>query len=192
MPEDRAADSYQIYSELLPGEQIEWGNVPRSFWLLEEITKAEPLDTPCALGSMMSPHQAIQAPQSRRAEFAELLADFNARCHARYRIEASAFHLKLPVRVLSENAQKRYVSHVSGFMPPANTIMQAPPTPDEFKGAAGMHSFTAVYFNQAHTMAMTRIGMYCGGLCGNWSWVVLDRKDNRWHVLPWVVRSTIS
>ena len=31
-----AADSYAIYSELLPGHDIEWGDVPRAFWLMEQ------------------------------------------------------------------------------------------------------------------------------------------------------------
>jgi hypothetical protein len=88
--------------------------------------------------------------------------------------------------LLDEEARKRYVSRVSGYMPQQNNIMQAPPTPDEFKGAAGMHSFTTVYFNSAHTLAMTEIGMYCGGLCGNWRWVVLERTNGQWHILPWV------
>jgi hypothetical protein len=85
-----------------------------------------------------------------------------------------------------------FVSHVEGYKPPQNNIMQAPPTPDEFKGAAGMHSFTAVYFNRAHTLAMTEIGMFCGGLCGNWRWVVLERKDGQWQTLPWVTMSMVS
>jgi hypothetical protein len=48
MPQDRVADSYDIYSQLLPGNQIEWGNAPRSQWLVEDTTKAEPPDSPCA------------------------------------------------------------------------------------------------------------------------------------------------
>lgn len=67
-----------------------------------------------------------------------------------------------------------------GYMPPQNNIMQVPPTPDEFKSAAGMHSFTVVYFNRSHTVAMTEIGMYCGGLCGNW--VVLARTNGQWQI----------
>jgi hypothetical protein len=192
LPQDRAADTYEIYSALLPGREIEWGDVPRSFWLVEATTKAEPLDSPCATGGMMNPHKAIQAPQSQQTIFAEVLVDFDKRCHDRYQLDASQFHLKLPVRLLDKAGQKRYVDRVSGYMPPHNSIMQAPPTPEEFKGAAGMHSFTAVYFNDAHTLAMTEIGMYCGGLCGNWRWVVLERKDGRWQSLPWVMMSTIS
>jgi hypothetical protein len=192
MPQDRMADSYDIYSQLLPGDEIEWGKVPRSFWLMEDMTKAEPPDSTCATGGMMNPHKAIQAPQARQADFSEVLADFDAHCHDRYLLDASKFHVKLPVRLLDEAARKRFVSHVMGYMPPQNNIMQAPPTPEEFKGAAGMHSFTAVYFNRAHALAMTEIGMYCGGLCGNWRWVVLERRDAQWRILPWVRMSMMS
>lgn len=191
MPQDRVADSYDIYSQLLPGDEIEWGKVPRSFWLMEDTTKAEPPGSPCGTGGMMNPHEAIQAPEPRRTDLAEALADFDAHCHDRYLLDASKFHVKLPVRLLDEKARKRYVSHVEDYMP-QNNIMQAPPTPDEFKGAAGMHSFTAVYFNRAHTLAMTEIGMYCGGLCGNWRWVALEHKNGQWQILPWVRESMIS
>ncbi|RRA49297.1 hypothetical protein [Acidipila sp. EB88] len=192
MPPDLAADSYEIYSELLPGREIEWGDAPRSFWLLEETTKAQPLDTPCATSGGMNPHEAIQPPQAQQAEFAEVLADFDRRCHERYGLDASKFHLKLPVRLLDEKGQERYTKRVSGFVPPRDTVMQAPPTPQEFDGAAGMHSFTAVYFNKAHTLAMTQIGMYCGGLCGNWTWVVLARMNGLWQPLPWAMMSGVS
>ena len=186
MPQDRVADSYAIYSQLLPGNEIEWGGVQRSFWLMEDTTKTEPADSPCKSEIGMNPHIAIRAPEARQKEFAEVLADFDARCHDGYLLEASRFHVSLPVRLLDEAGRKRFVSHVAGFVPPKDKIMQAPPTPDEFKGAAGLHSFTAVYFNRAHTLAMTEIGMYCGGLCGNWRWVVLERKNGGWQTLPWV------
>ncbi|WP_124846740.1 hypothetical protein [Acidipila sp. EB88] len=94
--------------------------------------------------------------------------------------------------LLDEKGQERYTKRVSGFVPARDNVMQAPPTPQEFDGAAGMHSFTAVYFNKAHTLAMTQIGLYCGGLCGNWTWVVLARKNGLWQTLPWVAMSGVS
>lgn len=192
MPQSRSLDSYAIYSKLLPGGEIEWGDVPRDFWLLEGTTHAEPLDSPCSESGMMNPHKAIRAPEKDQARFAEVLADFDKTCHERYPLEASQLRLKLPVHLLDEDGQKRYMTRVAGYMPPANNIMQAPPTPDEFKGAAGLHSFTAVYFNPQHTLAMTEIGMYCGMLCGNWRWVVLEKKDGAWTVLPWAVMTMMS
>ena len=192
MPPDLAADSYEIYSQLLPNNQVEWSNEPRTQWLVEDTTKAAPPDSPCATGGMMNPHTAIQAPQARQTEFDEVLADFDARCHDRYQLDAAKLRVGLPVRLLDEEARQRFERGVSGYMPPKNNIMQAPPTPDEFKGAAGMHSFTAVYFNRAHALAMTEIGMYCGGLCGNWRWVVLERINGHWQILPWVRMVTFS
>lgn len=196
MPADRTEESYTIYSQLLPGNQIEWGNVPRTQWLIEDVTKAVALESPCSSGGMMAgmmnPHQSIRAPEARQAEFAEVLADFDAHCHDRYQLEASRFHLELPVRMMNEDARRRYVEGVVHYMPPANDIMRAPATPNEFKGAAGMHSFATVYFNRSRTLAMTEIGMYCGGLCGMWRWVVLEKTNGQWKVLPWVHGYTIS
>lgn len=192
MPQDRVTDSYDIYSQLLPGDQIEWGNVPRSQWLVESSTTAVPLNSSCATGGMMNPHDAIQPPGDRQAEFAEVLADFDAHCHERYLLDASKLRMEIPVRLLDEQGRARYIRGVSHYTPPQSDIMRAPRTPDEFKGAAGLHSFTAVYFNGAHTLAMTQIGMYCGSLCGNWRWVVLERKGTKWQILHWVTMSAIS
>lgn len=196
MPAERVEDSYSIYSQLLPGNQIEWGNVPRTQWLIEDATKAVAIDSPCTSGETMvgsmNPHQSVKAPEARRAEFAEVLSDFDAHCHDVFRLEASKFRLDLPIQMMNEDARGRYVQGVVHYMPPTNDIMRAPATPNEFKGAAGMHSFTAVYFNRVRTLAMTEIGMYCGGLCGMWRWVVLEKKNGQWQVLPWVHGYTIS
>ena len=194
MPADRAYEAYAIYSQLLPGNQIEWGNEPRSFWLMEEATTAQPLNVSCiaADGMLMNPHRSVKPPVDRQADFSEVLADYDAHCHDRYLLDASQFRLALPVHLLDDAGQRRYEQGVMHYMPPSNDIMRAPATPDEFKGAAGMHRFTAVFFNPAHTLALTEIGMYCGSLCGNWRWVALEKKNGTWSILPWMSTYTIS
>ena len=177
MPADRQADSYAIYSRLLPSNAIEWSDAPRTQWLLEGDTTAEPLDRPCANDDFTNPHHGIHAPEGQQGTLRELLADFDVRCHERYVVE---------------QAQMRFQQGVAGYRPPANDIMRAPATPDEFKGAAGMHRFRAVYFNHDHSVAMTEMGMYCGALCGNWTWVVLQRGPEGWHRLPWATATTMS
>ena len=121
MPPDRAADTYGIYSQLLPGDEIEWGSTQRSFWLIQVTTKAEPLESSCATGGAMNPHQAIQAPEERRTDLAEVFADFDTHCHDRYRIDASRLHLKFPVRLLDEEARTLFIRRVEGYMPPRTT-----------------------------------------------------------------------
>ncbi len=192
MPIDRIPDSYAIYSQLLPSNNIEWSDVHRTQWLLEDVTAAVPMGIPCDNSDLANPHRGIKPPPERKAEFDQVLSDFDAHCHERYQLDGTQFHLGLPVRLMSEENRTRYMRGVSGYMPPANDIMRAPATPDEFQGAAGLHRFTAIYFNKAHTLAMTEFGMYCGGLCGNWTWVVLEKTPTGWRTLPWVRVRSIS
>jgi hypothetical protein len=64
--------------------------------------------------------------------------------------------------------------------------------PPEFDGAPGVNSFSEVYFNAAHTLALVHAAQSCGTSCGNWYWTVLERKDGAWHTLPWVNVTTVS
>jgi hypothetical protein len=193
MPLDRTADSYAIYRQLLPSDAIEWSDAKRTQWLLQDVTIARPLSLDCnAHQSMADLSTAVAPTAERKADWDEVLADYGAHCHERYKLTSDKFDLALPVHLLDKDAQKRYWSGVSGFRPPKNNIMQAPQTPEEFKGAAGLHSFSAVYFNSKHTLAATDFGMGCGSLCGNATWVVLEKTSTGWRLLPWVHVTTFS
>jgi hypothetical protein len=192
MPLELVADSYAIYQSLLPSNSIEWSEVKRTQWLLQDVTTAKPLSAACDASGMTDLPRAVAAPAERKVEWDEVLEDFAVRCHDRYQLNGANFTLAVPVRLLDREAQNRYWAGVAGFMPPKNNIMQAPPTPDDFKGAAGLHSFSAVYFNRSHTLAATYFGMGCGSLCGNWTWVVLEKTTTGWRRLPWVHVTTFS
>lgn len=188
MPPDRADDSYAIYSLLLTSGPIEWRDARRKQWLLEATTQAEPLGSEChPMGgyTSMDPHYAVQPPAERKSELHELLEDFDRHCHDVLQLEAGRFHLALPVRLLDRAMQETYRREQPDWRPDGH----APP---ELTNGAGLHRFTQVYFNAHHTMAMVQQGMFCGGLCGNWTWVVLERRDGAWHVLPWQTTSVIS
>jgi len=189
-PASLVEDSYTIYQQVLPSNAIEWSDAKRTQWLLQDTTTAVPLNAACNSGSL---HHSVTPPASRLVEWDEVLADFDARCHERYKLDGSRFHEAVPVHPLDDATQKRYWSGVSGFMPSPNHIMQAPPTPNEFKGAAGLHSFSGVYFNRAHTLAAVYFGMGCGSLCGNWTWVILEKQsDGTWQRLTWVHTVTFA
>jgi hypothetical protein len=192
MPLELVADSYAVYQTVLPSNAIEWSDVHRTQWLLQDTTTAKPLSASCDASEMSDLPRAVEAPPERQAEWAEVLQDFAARCHDRYRLDDGHLKSNPPIRLLDEAAQGRYWKGVGGIMPPKNDIMRAPATPDEFKGAAGLHSFSAVYFNRKHTLAATYFGMGCGSLCGNWSWVVLEKTPDGWKPLPWVHVFAIS
>jgi hypothetical protein len=178
MPGDRAQDSYAIYSQLLKGGPIEWRDVDRKQWLIEGTTNAVRLDVDCrAENTGMSPRGGVKAPEDRQAEWNEILADYDQHCHDVIELERENFRTDLPVRLLNAEDKRRF----------------DPQKPSaEFADGAGLHQFTQVFFNANHTLAAVKEGMWCGTLCGNWTWVVLERRQDRWVMLPWIVQSEIS
>jgi hypothetical protein len=181
MPEDRADDSYQIYSLLLKEGPIEWRNEPRKQWLMEETTHAIQQGDPCNTASQigMNPHIAVEAPPDRQEEWKAVLADYDQHCHDVIQLDQASFRMALPVRLLNIEAQRNYVKERND---PSS----------EFGDAAGLHSFTEVFFNPNHTLALVQQGMWCGSLCGNWTWVALEHKEGHWKILPWVHTFTVS
>jgi hypothetical protein len=183
MPEDRAEDSYAIYSQLLKSGPLEWRAASRQQWLIEEITNATPLSTACQAPEggplRMNPHLAVEAPADRQAEWAEVLADYDRHCHDVVRLNRQNFKTELPVHLLNTEDRYRYMRNPN--KPPA-----------ELAHGAGMHQFTEVFFNANHTLALVEEGMWCGSLCGNWMWVVLQRKQDGWEMLPWVRAAAFS
>jgi hypothetical protein len=184
MPEDRAQDSYAIYSQLLKSGPIEWRNVSRKQWLIEATTNAIPLEVACHPASginsvEMNPHNAVEAPKDRQTEWNEVLTDYDRHCHDVIQLDLESFRTELPVRLLNGEDKQ-------GFMKDP----ERPPA--EFADGAGLHRFTEVFFNANHTLALVEQGMWCGSLCGNWTWVVLERRDGRWQMLPWVSMSAVS
>jgi hypothetical protein len=189
MPADRAKDSYAIYSQLLKSGPIEWRNVGRKQWLIEDTTKAMPLDVSCGpvadhpgmnrhTGGM-EPDTAVQAPADRQSEWNDVLADYDRHCHDVIQLDRQNFQTDLPVHLLNADDKRNFMKNPR--QPPA-----------EFAGGAGLHRFTEVYFNANHTLALVEQGMWCGGLCGNSTWVVLERKQEEWKMLPWVHTFMVS
>jgi hypothetical protein len=89
MPSDRRADSYAIYQRVLPSNAIEWSEVHRSQWLLQDDTTAKPLSEACDASGISDLPKAVMPPAERKAEWQEVLDDFAEHCHDRYRLDAA-------------------------------------------------------------------------------------------------------
>lgn len=183
MPEDRADDSYSIYSQLLKNGPIEWRDAKRTQWLIEDTTNAIPLNITChpasAADSMMNPYDAVKAPKDRQAQWNEVLADYDQHCHDVIQLDQDRFRAELPVRLLNADDRRSFMK--DPIRPPA-----------EFADGAGLHRFSEVFFNANHTLVLVEEGMWCGTLCGNWTWVVLERREGRWAMLSWVQTFAVS
>ena len=198
MPLERAADSYEIYSLLLE-QGLKPSSVASRYWLVNETTAAgvvsrwpchpdfvsppppqgmiwtHPLETvtPTRVQARMmvnNPHYA-KVPAGHELEFRELLDDFDLHCHESVILSADGFHTAIPVRLADMKQFVAFREH------PATVDAKASA---EFDGVVSITSFSKVFFNPSHTLALVHQGNWCGNMCGTRGWVILERREGRW------------
>ena len=185
MPIDRAVDSYQIYSSLIPVGQTADKHWPHSFYVVRETTvPVVPEGQPCwepRTGAdndynwSGNPHLAVHPPADRAQDFQEILNDFDAHCHQRVRLMAGAFSTPAPVRILSPEEQDEF----RAALLPGSTAME------KYRGAPALYSFSQVYFNNRHTVALVYASQSCGSLCGEGAWHAFALEGGHWKALHW-------
>jgi hypothetical protein len=197
MPQDRSADSYRIYSKLVPLGETAGEGWPHDLWLIRDTTEAPvPSDEPCAptrgsacsesFASSMNPHAAVHPTADRSQDFAEILEDFDRHCHDRVMLEANNLTLSAPVRLLNREEQEEFVQ--SRNKRPAERSAEAA----KFAGAPALYGFSEVYFNHAHTVALVYATHWCGGLCGQGMWLAFALSNGQWKALRWNATTWIS
>jgi hypothetical protein len=50
-----------------------------------------------------------------------------------------------------------------------------------YAGAKRLYRLSPVFFNQKRTLALTEIGMWCGGRCGEGGWKVFEKINEQWQ-----------
>jgi hypothetical protein len=125
MPADRSEDSYAIYSQLLKSGPIEWRDVSRRHWLIEDTTNATPLDMAChaapGVNSIeINPHEVVQAPKNRQTEWNEVLTDYDQHCHDVIQLDVQSFRTELPVRLLNTEDKHSFMRD------PGNRLRSSP------------------------------------------------------------------
>jgi hypothetical protein len=182
MPPDRADDSYQIYSLLMPVGELGDPGFPHALWLIGDTTHALIASgQPCTVDPatrdsqlVMDPHVGVHPDAAHTQDFAEILDDFDRHCHDRIQLSEDAFHLTVPFHLLDDAEQREFMAL------PRNVAM-----PAKYQGAPGLSSFSEVYFNGHHTAALVYASAWCGGLCAQQFWAAFELKDGRWHRLDW-------
>jgi hypothetical protein len=192
MPSDKVAESYRIYSRLIPLGETANKDWPHDLWLIQETTVAVvPAGQPCApdpkakQGIDMNPHFAVHPPDRYAQDFIEIMSDFDAHCHDRAQLDANAFSLMAPVHLLSPEEQKEFENTRS----PA---LRDSAAGAKFKGAPALYGFSEVYFNTAHTVALVYATHWCGGLCGEGFWEALVLRGGQWKPINWNTEHWIS
>lgn len=183
MPADRAKDSYEIYAFLLKSGPVEGREWKRKQWLIQGTTKGSRLDSTCGPATAADPpgmnhHWAgdepyvrVTPPAGRKAEWQEVLADYDKHCHEVIQLDAKEFRADLPARLMTSEEKDTLWKNYRN--PPA-----------EYAEGAGVQWFSGVYFNPSHTLAVVEQGITCYGLCGMFRWVVLEKRDDHWKLAP--------
>lgn len=189
MPVDRVADSYLIYSSLIPSGK----DSPPQLLLVQDATIiAINPDKPCwvdptvntvqaVLDSLMNPHRSVHPPESSRQDFKEIMEDFDAHCHERLALRLSDWKPPTSVRLLTTEEQQELQTGV---------LKSA--VPEKYRGGSALYGFSQVYFNSHHTVALVYATHWCGSLCGAGSWVPFALVDGHWKGLIWSTDHWIS
>jgi len=187
MPLDRVDDSYRIYSAIMPGGEFANPDTPYKLFLIRDVTLVmAPTDQPCASTPYNNPHDDIRPPADRVQEFAEVLADFDLHCHDRVQLTNEKWQLGVPYLLLSEEQQHEFSGLRCGAKLGNSDDLKL-----KYAGAPGLNSFSQVYFNAHHTLAMVYTTQWCGCLCGTSEWVVVELVQGQWKQRNWVTTFTI-
>ncbi len=181
-------DSYAVYSEMMNSQTR--GKSNAGLWMISAATTSYDATQPCKpdlkddFASVAAPQRAIHVPPEDRARFQEVLDNFEAHCHDGGVLQRDQFKTDWPIRLLTSAESKRFEIDLAVEDP---KLWQKWP-----KGATGLQSFSQVFFNHDHTLAMAYSSYYCGMLCATWEWQVLERTETGWKVLPWKHDTIVS
>ena len=179
MPADRTEESYRIYSQLISGREFLGSGGPREPWLIADTTLTQ-IQT-------MDPRTAIKPPDARLKEFKELLDDYDRHCNERIHLTHDALKLPKSFFLLNEAQQHEFAQYQELRHVLSNDALAlVAANAAEYKGASGIGSFSQVYFNKHHTLAMVYKAWSCGQLCGQYSWNVFELQNGVWKQLRWV------
>jgi len=167
MPPDRAADSYAIYSVLMPGAPFDSmsGQYPR--WAIADTTvNISDMDP------AVPPEGQLKPPDDHPKRFQEAVRDFDTRKYQRLQL-TQQLNLAQPYELLNSDqvAELRRAKTAVD----AGSELQA-----KYASYPGVTFFSQVYFNAGHTAALVYMNNWCANLCQQGQWVYLEKHGGSW------------
>ena len=165
MPADRSADSYAIYSLLMPGQPF--AQLPadqNAHWAIAGVTVNTDDRNPA-----VPPDGQLKPPPDHEKEFREALLDYQANQYVRIELTQKEFRIGHDFSLLSPD-------EVASFRE-AKTGSQAQ---SQFDGYPGITFFSGVYFDAHHDAALVYMNDWCAHLCASGTWVYLEKHGGKW------------
>lgn len=154
IPVQRAANSYAIYSLLLPGGPLDKTTPTHARdWVLADTTI-----NITDMNPAIPPDGQLTPPPDNPRAFEEAVGDFEARKYERFQLTAEGFGHESHPRLIDQQR--------------VDSIRQT--------GHGGIVFFSAVYFNHAETAALVYVNQWCANLCSAGQWVYLEKHGGHW------------
>lgn len=153
IPHGSAADSYAIYSLLLPGGSLDTISPTKArSWAVADTTV-----NITDMNPAVPPGAQLKEPPENKEAFEQALRDFKIRQYERFHLSASGFSGSKPELINQQQVRQIRAS-----------------------GQGGIVFFSAVYFNNNNTAALVFVNTWCANLCSAGQWVYLEKQGRQW------------
>jgi hypothetical protein len=168
MPQDRASDSYAIYSLLMPGAPFDSMNSLQSqSWAIADTTVSISDMNPA-----IPPEGQLQAPKEHPKGFHEAVHDFEARKYQHIQL-TDQFQLSQPHKLM-DAAQVGELRQAKTAVA-ADSALQS-----KYAAYPGVTLFSQVYFSANHHAALVFMNNWCANLCATGQWIYLEKQNGSW------------
>lgn len=169
MPPDRAADSYAIYSMLMPGQEFaSMSPEQNGQWAIAEITVNSNDRNPA-----IPPQGQLKPPPEHPQWFQEAVQDYQANQYQRVQLTKDPFTISHAFMLLSPNEVNDLRGAKSATA--ANSEEQS-----HWADFPGITFFSEVYFDTHHHAALVYMNDWCAHLCAAGSWIYLEKQGSQW------------
>ena len=172
----RAADSYAIYSLLLPGQ-------PFSSMAPNQTTRWAIAATTVNFNDMnprIAPQGLLQPPPGNEKAFHQAVRDFEIRRFERLTLQPK-FQVNHAYDLLS--ADQVAALRAAKSSPDPGSQLQS-----RFASYPGVTFFSEVYFDATQQAALVYMSNWCASLCAQGQWIYLEKRNGQWQRMSGITR----
>ncbi|GGG95887.1 hypothetical protein [Silvibacterium dinghuense] len=168
IPAERAADTYAIYSLLLPGEPFR--SLPP-----DQVKQWAIADTTVSIDDMnpaIPPDGQLKAPPDSPRGFNEALSDYQRRRHQRFQLTRQ-FQLSHDYALFT-------ASQVADYRNLRTHPAMGSDFASKYQGIPGITFVSQVFFDSTQSAGLVYVHNWCTNLCAAGQWVYVEKQNGTW------------
>ena len=164
----RSADTYAIYSLLLPGEPFNSMSADQTRRLAIARTTVNIAD----MNPAIPPNGQLTPPPGNEKAFLEAVQDFQSRRYERIRLTRN-FAVDRDYTLLTHEQVAEFRNARAGISPGSDLQ-------EKYAGYPGITFFSEVFFDSTHQAALVYMNNWCTNLCAAGEWIYLEKRGATW------------